>query len=197
MTTPDILIALNPVVEAFEQLAISYYIGGSVASSMHGMARATLNVDIIADIKEYHVSKLKKFLEERYFIDEDMIIEAIKKYSSFNLIHFDTALKIDIFICKDEPHQQKAFERKVKDKLDEERDFEYYFSAPEDIIIAKLQWLEQGEQVSERQWLDVLGVIKVQGDNLELEYLETWSRRLGLFNLLRKAFHECGIDFPD
>ena len=124
MTTPDILAALTPVVQTFTQLDIPYYIGGSVASSIYGMARATMDVDIVADIKQYHVSKLKQLLEEKYYIDEDMIIGAIQTKPSYNLIHFDTAFKIDVFIYRDEPHQRNAIDRKVKDKFDEEREFE-------------------------------------------------------------------------
>ncbi len=197
MTAPDILNALNPVVNAFEQLSIPYYISGSVASSIHGMARATMDIDIIADIRKYHIPKLKQLLEDKYYIDEDMIVGAIESASSFNLIHFDTTLKIDVFIYKDEPHQRNALERKVKDTFDEERDLEYYFSSPEDIIIAKLQWFKQGGGVSERQWLDVLGVLKVQGENLDVGYLATWAKKLGLFDLLAKAMHESGVDFQN
>jgi hypothetical protein len=193
MAPPDILNALTPVTKAFDQLSIQYYIGGSVASSIYGMARATMDVDIVADIREFHIARLKQLLEEEYYIDEDMIKGAINSSSSFNLIHFETAFKIDIFIYKDEPYQRNAIERKVKDKFDEELDFEYYFSAPEDIIIAKLQWFLQGNKVSERQWLDIIGVIKVQAQNLEISYLKSWSKKLGLYELLHKAFLECDI----
>jgi hypothetical protein len=197
MKTPDILSALTPVIEAFEQLSIPYYIGGSVASSIYGMARATMDVDVVADINRNHVPKLKEKLDEKYYIDEDMIFGAINNSSSFNLIHLETAIKIDVFIYRDEPHQRKAIERKVKDKFDDEFDFEYYFSAPEDIIIAKLQWFEQGNRISERQWLDILGVIKVQGEKLDIRYLKTWTQELGLFELLEKALNESGIQFKE
>lgn len=197
MKTPDILSALTPVIEAFEQLSIPYYIGGSVASSIYGMARATMDVDVVADINRNHVPKLKEKLDEKYYIDEDMIFGAINNFSSFNLIHLETAIKIDVFIYKDEPHQRKAIERKVKDKFDDEFDFEYYFSAPEDIIIAKLRWFEQGNRISQRQWLDILGVIKVQGEKLDIRYLKTWTQELGLFELLEKALNESGIQFKE
>lgn len=195
MKTPDILSALTPVIEAFDQLSIPYYISGSIASSIYGMARATMDVDIVANIKKHHVPKLKEKLDEKYYIDEDMILGAIHNSSSFNLIHFETAIKIDVFIYKDEPYQRKAIERKVKDKFDDELDLEYYFSSPEDIIIAKLRWFEQGNRISERQWLDILGVIKVQGEKLDIRYLKTWSQELGLFELLEKALDESGIQF--
>ena len=197
MKTPDILAAVTPVIEAFEQLSIPYYIGGSVASSIYGMARATIDVDIVADIQKHHIPKLKEILDEMYYFDTDMILGAIETTSSFNLIHFDTALKIDVFIYKDDPHQRTAIERKVKDKIDEELDIEYYFSSPEDVILAKLQWFEKGNRVSERQWLDILGVIKVQGKNLDTQYLIVWSKKLGLFSLLQKVFSECDIQLEE
>jgi hypothetical protein len=195
MKTPNIAAALKPVVKAFEQLSIPYYIGGSVASSIYGMARATMDIDIIADIKEHHVPKLMAILGEKYYVDEDMIRNAIQTSSSCNLIHYDTAFKIDIFIFKDDPYQHNAIERKTKDKLDEKPDSEYYISAPEDVIIAKLQWNERGNRVSERQWLDILGVVKVQAENLDIRYLKSWSQKLGLSNLLEKAFNDSGIEF--
>lgn len=193
MTTPYILKALHPVIDAFEKSSVSYYIGGSVASSMYGIARATLDVDIVADVKQYHITTLKKHLQDKYYIDETMIQDAIKDSSSFNLIHLETAIKIDVFIFKDEPYQRNAMERRIKDTFDDDQELTYYFSSPEDIIIAKLQWYEKGERVSERQWLDIIGVIKVQGGSLDSQYLEMWTQKLGVVDLLRKAFQEAGI----
>lgn len=84
MKTPDILIALKPVVNSFEKLSIPYYIGGSLASSIYGIARATMDIDILADVKNDHISSLKQHLEDDYYVDEDMIKEAILAKSSFN-----------------------------------------------------------------------------------------------------------------
>lgn len=194
MKTPDLLVALTPVVEAFEQLGISYYIGGSVASSLHGMARATMDVDMIADMKEDHIPGLKAILEDLYYIDEDMMMEAVRTSSSFNLIHVDTAMKIDVFIHTHEPHQRNAMKRRVKDTFDDDSTLEYYFSTPEDIVIAKLLWFERGSRASEHQWLDIIGVMKVQGPHLDRQYLQEWSNQLGLSGLLRRALSEAGIE---
>ena len=193
MKTPDILIAVQPVIQAFEKLSIPYYIGGSIASSLYGMARATLDVDIVADLKVDHIAPLKQFLEHQYYIDEDMIAEAIRTNSSFNLIHLGTMIKIDVFIHKDEPYPLEALQRIRRDTLEDTAKVEFYFSSPEDIIIHKLQWYKMGGLVSERQWLDVIGVIKVQGDLLDKKYLAGWSRKLGLSSLLKEAFVEAGV----
>ena len=119
MKFPDILMALQPVIEAFEKISIPYYIGGSIASSIYGMARATMDVDIVADIKSNHISSLRRKLEKDYYIDEDTIADAIGKRSSFNLIHLKSMIKIDVFIHKNEPYQNEALRRKIEDNLDE------------------------------------------------------------------------------
>jgi len=189
MKIPDILIAVQPVIQAFKKLSIPYYIGGSIASSVYGMARATLDVDIVADLKTHHSAHLNQILEDQYYIDEDMINDAIRTNSSFNLIHLETMIKIDVFIHQDEPYPLAALQRIRKDTFEDTANVEFYFSSPEDIIIHKLQWYKMGGLVSERQWLDVIGVIKVQKDSLDKKYLERWSRKLGLSTLLKEAFN--------
>jgi len=194
MKTPDILVALKPVINIFEKLSIPYYIGGSIASSIYGMARATMDVDIVANINFHHIPTLKQHLENDYYIDEDMIKEAIHNKTSFNLIHLETVLKIDVFIYKDDPYQRQAIQRKVKDTIEEDNsDTIFYFSSPEDIIINKLIWYKIGGEISDRQWFDVIGVIKVQSDSLDKIYLKAWSRKLEIFELLNRAFNESGI----
>ena len=196
MKSPDIITALKPVVEIFDELSIPYYIGGSIASSIYGIARATMDIDMIADIKINHIPYIKKNLETQYYIDEDMIIEAIDKKSSFNLIHLETAIKVDVFILENDPYQKKAIQRKTKDTLNiDDIKTEFYFSSPEDIIINKLLWYELGEQVSEHHWLDILGVIKVQGKSLDKKYLKYWTEKLNLLELIKKAFQEADFIF--
>ena len=195
MKNPDIILAIQQAIQAFDQLSISYYIGGSIASSVYGMARATMDVDIVADIKSHHISSLKRCLEKDYYIDENMIADAIRRSSSFNLIHLETMIKIDVFILKNEPYHLNTINRKIKDTLvDNDTSTEFYFSSPEDIIINKLQWYEMGGRVSERQWLDVIGVIKVQGDLLDKGYLQNWSEKLGISELLKNAFNDAGVE---
>ena len=70
-----------------------------------------------------------------------------------------------------------------------------YFSSPEDVIISKIQWYELGGRVSERQWLDIIGVIKVQENALEKEYLRAWAQQLGIAELLKCAYHDAGIEY--
>lgn len=193
MKKPDILAALEPVAKAFDKLGVLYYVGGSVASSAYGIARATLDVDMVSDLKPRHVAPLVKMLEPSYYIDADMILDAIHRCSSFNLIHLDTMIKVDVFVVEDTPYVRKAFERKRKDTLDDEQGLEFYLGSPEDVILSKLKWFSIGGNVSEQQWRDVLGVLKVQGNLLDMEYLRYWAADLGLAGLLEQAFRDAGI----
>lgn len=194
MKKPDILTALEPVIKAFEKLSIPYYIGGSVASSAYGIARATLDVDLASCLKTQHVHSLLEMLEPDYYIDKEMIVDAIKRRSSFNLIHLETMLKLDIFITQDRPYDRSAFQRKRKDTLEEAKGAaEFYLASPEDVILNKLEWFRMGREVSERQWHDVLGIMKVQGDLIDKEYLRNWASELKILDLLEKAFEDAGI----
>ena len=191
MNKSNIATILEPVVKTFEELGVLYYVGGSVASSAYGIARATLDVDLVSNLQSHQVNLLVEKLKPAYFIDSKMILDAIKTGSSFNIIHLDSMMKIDFFILIDKPYPQKAFERKRIDTLDDEADsIKMYLCSPEDIILNKLEWYKAGNQVSERQWLDVLGVIKVQGDSLELEYMKRWAKELDVLDLLEKALIE-------
>ena len=194
MNQTDILRATKPVVNTFESLNISYYIGGSVASSSYGMARATMDVDIVADIKPHHVRELISQLGQSYYIDEGMILDAIGRQASFNLLHLETMLKVDIFILKNEPYHQTTIQRKRKDTLDEgQHSTEFYLISVEDIILSKLDWYRMSDGVSERQWNDVLGVLKVQRNSIDIGYLESWAAKLQLDKLLQRAFDEANI----
>lgn len=195
MNQSDIVAATKPVVEAFEALNIAYYIGGSVASSAYGIARATMDVDMVAAIKPQHVSALVQQLEATYYIDADMMLDAINLQSCFNLVHLETMLKVDIFVLKNEPYHHTALQRRRKDTIDEEQDpTEFYFASAEDIILSKLDWYRMSGGVSELQWNDVLGVLRVQKQLLDITYLEHWAAKLQLADFLQRAFDEASIE---
>ncbi len=193
MKQPDIVVALDAVIACFEKLGIEYCIGGSVASSAYGIARATMDVDLVANVKAAQVDRFVQALETDYYIDAGMIREAIRGSTSFNLIHLETMIKIDVFIVKDRPYDSQALARRQGDTLDEDNSREFYLYSPEDVILNKLQWYQGGGEVSEQQWKDVLGVLKVQGPKLDLEYLKYWASRLNLTELLSRSYDDAGM----
>ncbi|MDZ7764459.1 MAG: hypothetical protein U5K00_08540 [Melioribacteraceae bacterium] len=96
---------------------VPYYIGGSIASSSLGVSRATMDVDIITSSGLVHVERIVQLLDENYYVDSEMIKDAIKHKSTFNVIHHDTSYKIDFFISKATEYQQIIFERISRKKL--------------------------------------------------------------------------------
>jgi len=193
MKNPDIVLAVEPVVNAFDVLGVAYYIGGSVASSACGIPRATLDVDIIADLKPHQVHPFAEKLQSEYFIDEEMILKAIRQKASFNLVHLKTMLKVDVFVVKDDAYHQETLKRKKKETLGEDPAV-FYFASPEDVILSKLEWFYKGGNISERQWNDIIGVFKVQQKLLDIKYLRHWADVLGLTALLEKSLLDAGIE---
>lgn len=122
-----------------------------------------------------------------------MIVEAIRTRGSFNLIHFETSYKLDVFIMRRSPFEQSTRKRVSEQVLPESEHFAVPVVSPEDIILKKLEWYRLGGEISERQWLDVLGVLRVQADNLDLNYLNQWAAQLDVTDLLTRAFVEARL----
>jgi hypothetical protein len=196
--TPDLLQILAQIVGVLESLGVPYCVGGSVASSLHGVARSTLDVDIVADLAPHHAAPLVKALQETFYIDQHSVLDAIVHRGNFNLIHFETALKVDVFVLKDRKYEQEAFARRIDESMEEGSDAKRYsIERPEDTVLHKLLWYKKGDGVSERQWKDVQGVLRVQADALDVPYMRKWAPALGLAGLLAKALQEAGFQEGD
>ncbi len=190
MALPEPLAVTLQVIEVLETLHVPYFIGGSLASAVHGVVRATMDVDLVAALQPEHVAPLVEQLGAAFYADEAMIREAIARRSSFNLIHLDSMFKVDVFVTSGRPFERAQFDRRVLQTLAQEPPRTAYVATAEDIILAKLEWYRQGGERSERQWRDVIGVIQVQGEALDLTYLRHWAVRLGVADLLERALNE-------
>ena len=190
MTDSEALQVTLLVTGLLDELGIPYVIGGSMASIIHGMLRTTMDVDIVADIQPEQVSSFVSGLQDAFYVDEQMIRQAIQRQSSFNLIHLSTMFKVDIFIPKKRLFDQQQLRRRVAEQIGPDSDEQIWVLSAEDIILAKLDWFRLGGEVSERQWRDVLGVLKTQQDALDIDYLKRWARSLGVVDLMERALEE-------
>ncbi len=179
--------------EILDTLTIDYLIGGSVASSILGEPRATLDVDMVADLQLEHVQPLVAVMTGEFFIDGIMVREAIERQSSFNVIHLDTMQKVDIFVLSDQPLAQVEMQRRRHLVITQNPERLAWVASAEDIILQKLIWYRLGNQISDRQWRDVLGVMKVQADQLDFTYLTHWSEILKLEDLMTLALRAAGL----
>ena len=98
--------------------------------------------------------------------------------------------KVDVFLPKPRLYSQQQMERRVRQPLSPELARQVYFSSAEDSVLSKLEWYRLGGEVSDRQWRDILGVIKTQGERLDLAYLRQWATVLNVVDLLEKALLE-------
>ena len=179
------------IADVFQDLKIHYMIGGSLASSLHGIPRSTQDIDIVADIKPNKVKELINILKKDFYIDENMIKEALLRFTSFNIIHLETMFKVDIFILKQDQASKEEMSRRKSYRISEKQNL--YLTSAEDIIIHKLHWYELGDRVSERQWKDVIGVLQVQGKRLNYDYLKKTANRRNVSELLTQAIEEVKI----
>ena len=184
---------IKKLVEVFDKLHIAYFIGGSLASSLHGIPRATQDVDIVANLNNNHISTLVEALESQFYISSEIIQEAIQRKSSFNLIHLETMFKIDIFVLSEDKLSQQEMSRREKYRVSDEPGQNLFLASVEDTILHKLYWFQLGKEVSERQWNDVLGVLQVQADKIDYSYLNQTAQKRGVLMLLERALEEANI----
>jgi hypothetical protein len=178
------------VTRVLEKLNIPYLIGGSLASTLYGMVRTTQDSDIVAEMQLEHLQPFILALQDEFYLDDEMIAEAIQRHSSFNIIHRESMFKVDVFIPRPRPFLQSQLARAQKQTFIFESEVSAKFSSPEDIILAKLEWYRMGGEVSERQWRDILGVLKTRAGELDLDYLKKWANELKVFDLLERALKE-------
>ncbi len=101
MNVSEVVQALMPLIDTFERLDIAYYIGGLVASSVRERGRYVQDIDVVAAIGLDHVQSLVSMLQQEYSsINAEVIRRVIRSQSSFNVLHNDTGVKIDVSIHK-------------------------------------------------------------------------------------------------
>jgi hypothetical protein len=143
--------------------------------------------DLVAELGPQHVTELVAQLGAVYYVDEQRARAAVRARQSFNLIHLATMFKVDLFVARGRTFDRQAFERARPQALEDAPDAKRYLVAsPEDTILTKLEWFRAGGEVSERQWADVLGVLKA-ASGLDHDYLGRWAVTLNLSDLLARA----------
>lgn len=175
-----------------DKLEIPYSVGGSVASSAHGVPRMTMDVDLVADLRQEQVADLAALLQPEFYADAITIADALTRGRAFNVIHIGSAYKFDLFPLRKDEYSRTEFARRKFTGIRSlgPEPIECAVATPEDTILRKLEWYRAGGETSERQWNDVRGVLKVSGERLDLVYLRHWAKYLKVDDLLERILAE-------
>jgi hypothetical protein len=182
------IVAIKCTTQVLDDLNIRYAIGGSLASSIHGQPRYTQDADIAVEpFPGKERSFALRFPSDEYYVDESMIRDAVIRRASFNILHLLTGFKIDVFVQKDRQFDRELLARSIKAPVFGESEGEFGLITAEDIILLKLEWYRLGGEISDRQWNDIIGVVKTQFDRLDGAYLDHWASEIGVKDLFDRV----------
>lgn len=161
---------LSRLVDALNVAGVPFMLAGSAASSMHGVPRATRDLDFVIDPSAAELARLlERFAEEEFYADPSLATSELRRRGQFNVIDSASAWKADLIYRKDRPFSRAEFERRALAVL---LDISLFVATAEDTVLAKLEWAKLG--ASERQLDDVRGIVEVQADGLDRAYIESW-----------------------
>jgi len=187
--SPDAIAVALRVGEAIESVGGAYFVGGSLASSLQGEPRATNDIDLVIDVPAARISDLVDALGDDFEVDVDMLRDALLNARSCNIFYLPTVVKLDLFAVGRSPFDASEFGRRSR-VLVRPPEGTLVVKSPEDTVLRKLLWYVGGGSISERQWRDVVEVLRVSGPAMDRSYLESWADRLHLRELLGRAIGE-------
>jgi hypothetical protein len=185
-SSPDAIAVAMRVGAAIETAGGRYFVGGSLASSLQGEPRATNDIDLVVDLPIAQTADLVAALGDDFEVDEDTLRAAIGQACSCNIFYLPVVMKVDLFGVGASPFDVSEFERRQR-LLVRPPGGTLVVKSPEDTVLRKLLWYLDGGGVSDRQWRDVVEVLRVSAADLDRAYLATWAERLQLSKLLERA----------
>jgi hypothetical protein len=175
------------VMGALGRLGIGCVLGGSFASTVHGYPRSTQDADVMAEPFPGREEEFVAALGPVYYANPDTIRAAVRDRGGFNVIHTTTGFKVDVFIEKQRPFDRSVLDRRRPHAFTPDPADVLDVVSPEDSVLLKLEWYRLGGEISDRQWGDVLGVMKTQAGRLDDTYLDKWAADIGVKDLLDRA----------
>ena len=148
-----------------------------MAMNFYAMPRMTRDIDIVVELSVTDIDRVMQQFEEDFYVDREMIQQALEQNSIFNMIHTDSVIKVDCIIRKESAYQHEAFSRRRVVVVEEDS---FTIITPEDLILSKLEWAKDTR--SEIQLRDIRNLLTTV-DGLNHDYLKHWITRLGVGEL--------------
>lgn len=184
---------LTFVISKLNELSIDFMLTGSHASSLQGEARATHDIDLVADLSINDAQPLiNTFQDERFYLSESAVREAINSKRMFNLLETTTGEKVDFWVLTETPFDQSRFQRRQQIEYDE---LPVFVTSPEDTMLMKLVWSKKIGG-SEKQFNDVIHVYELQAGLLDMDYLHRWIQELDVEELWERVIAEADPIIP-
>ncbi len=200
----DLTAILAPMIRALEDCGIDCAIGGSLASSLWGMQQSALDLDLVLRTplpSSQEVLLALQPLKDAYLLDEDALRLACSAGARGSLVHLGTLMKIDLISLPATPFEQAVAALTRRHLLDERYSPLPVASALEMVVYKLVRCaregpMQSGKPLDDAQWNDLLGVLKVQGTDLDLQQVAYWAQILGVSRLLAQALDDAGLNFP-
>lgn len=184
MTPVDPLALAEWLCELLDRRGIPYVIGGSVASSVLGEPRSTLDLDLMVHTDRSRLDALLDALTPTFHVDREAAQDALTRKAAFNAIEIATSMKVDFFFAENE-FALDQIARAIRIELPSGASLRFY--RPEDLVIRKLMWFRAGGEESDRQWRDVIGVLRSSHRELDVDLLQRLASQVGVHDLAERA----------
>ena len=184
------------VASALTSVGAEYFLGGSLASSLQGEPRATNDIDFVIALPAGRINALRDALGTDFEVDTDMLRDAVLRARSANAFYLPVVTKIDFFGRGDEPFDESEFSRRRATVVGASGESLVVKSA-EDTVLRKLLWFREGGSVSEKQWRDIVSVLRISQSAIDDRYLDSWATRLDLAELLAQARTARSTELPN
>lgn len=180
-----IQIALR-VASVLESLGLAYHLGGSLASSLHGEPRATNDIDLVVDLPQDKVSALADALGPDFAVDRESLAQAVRSRGTSNVFYLPQFTKIDLFVAERGIYERAEMRRRRRIQVGDAGEA-LFVKSPEDMVLRKLLWFREGGSLSEKQWRDVVQILRMNRGALDESIFNEWAPALGVESLLAKA----------
>lgn len=168
-------------------LGIELVIGGSVAGSLYSNPRYTQDADVSVEEFLGREEEFVRYLEDEYVISLVAVRSALQRRSTFNVLRKATSFKIYIFIQGSRPFDRIARDRRRPLPAEYPGDAVVYVHSPEDVVLQKLAWYRLGNEVSDKQWSDILSILRTQRGNLDETHIGHWANEMNVSDLWQRA----------